>query len=489
MPRISMARISNVANSHRYNQNLDASTSWRASIPSEDETLQEILLSWGAQLERWARSVPLRFAIFAVTVLFVLAIIFMTPAFQTNDDAVMCMIVSGQGLTLTPDEHMVFSNVIVGKILKTLYTYLPRMHWYGWYLVATQWTANIALLYCFLRPRYTRLKLVGFAAYFFTAGIYFLVNLQFTSTSILAELAGGMLLLQLVGQDSKGRRESFLLAAAACLLMVWGGLIRSDVIPLAALLIGPVLLVNYWLGTPNRFSAVCACLSIAMVAGLTFFAERYHQDCYSDPQWQAFYQYNPLRVKFNDEQWVKYTRETKPVFDQVGWSKNDYDMILNWYFDDPLFDQEKLNTILNSYPWLIERDLAKALRTTFRDMWRPSTVKAICLMLPAMLLFVDWRKRRFWPSAVTAINAAVIILAIAIFRKAPPERVFMPVLAFPWLVLLHSMTPCWRLGEDHRRTLTRITHSTLTLGSFKIGAVISLDGASNSRCGPFRCCW
>lgn len=438
-----------------------ASLMRHAELQGDEETLQDILRSWGERLERWAQCVPLRFALVTVTILFALVITMMPPAFQTNDDAVMCMIVSGQGITLAPDEHMVFTNVIIGKILKSLYTYFPKMLWYGWYLVATQWIVTVAILYVFLRPRYTRLKLLGFAAYFLTAGIYFLVNLQFTSTANLAGIAAGMLLLQLVGHAQKSHLEQVVLAAAAALLLVWGGLIRSDAFMLAAMLVCPVLVVTYWLGSASRRAAVSACLSLCIAAGLMFFAERYHQDCYSDPKWQAFYEYNPLRVKFNDEQWVKYTRESKQIFDQVGWSKNDYEMIVNWYFDDPLYDKEKLSSILNSYPWMLDRNLGKTLSLTLKDIWRQRTIRAICLLLPAMLLFLDFRQRRYWPCAAAAVTAVGLLLAIVVFRKAPPERVFMPVLAFSWLVLLYSLAPCWRAGEARRRTLSRIVQSTI----------------------------
>jgi hypothetical protein len=439
-----------------------ASSRKRAADQCEDESIKDIVLSWGSQLECWARCVPIRFAIVTVTLLFAAVITMMPPAFQTNDDAVMCMIVSGQGITLAPDEHMVFTNVIIGKILKTLYTYFPGMLWYGWYLVATQWIVTISLLYCFLLPRYTRLRLLGFAAYFLTAGIYFLVNLQFTSTANLTGIAGGMLLLQVVGHAPKSRREQVLIVAAASLLLVWGGLIRSDAFMLAVMLVSPALLVTYWLGTANRRIAVSACLALSIAAGMVFFAERYHQDCYSDPNWQAFYQYNPLRIKFNDELWVKYTRESKHVFDQVGWSKNDYEMIINWYFDDPAFDKENLSSILSSYPWMFDRNLGRTLFLSLQDIWRQRTVRAICFLLPAMLMFLDWRKRRYWPWAVAAVSALGLLLAVVVFRKAPPERVFMPVLAFPWLVLLHSLTPCRRASEAHRRSLTRVFQSTLT---------------------------
>lgn len=430
-------------------------------------TLQRMALRWGTRLETWARNAPFRFAAVVVTVLFATVIAAMPPGFQTNDDAVMCMIVSGQGLTLEPDEHMVFTNVIIGKILKSLYSSYPRVLWYGWYLVATQWVVTIAIFYCFLRPRSSVLRVLGFAVYFLTAGIYFLVNLQFTSTANLTGIAGGILLLQLLTHASTSRREQVILAVVACLLLVWGGLIRSDAFMLAVLLVIPTLAVAAWAKGLNRQAVFRVSLAFGVATGLMFFAERYHQSCYSDQEWQAFYQYNPLRIKFNDEQWVKYSLDSKPVFDQVGWSKNDCEMIIGWYFDDPIYDKEKLNAILNGYPWTFDRNFGKTLRSTLKDIWRQHTIRAIFMLLPAMLMFLDRRERRYWPCGVAALTAVCLLLAILVFRKAPPERVFMPVFAFPWLVLLHSLAPCRRTGEVHRRTLARVFQSTLAAWHFR----------------------
>ena len=398
------------------------------------------LRSCVVKIETLALKRPLFFAAAIVTVLFAVVIWAIPPAYQTNDDAVMNMIAAGQGIALEPDEHLVFTNVIIGKLLKSLYIRYPGFLWYGWYLVATQWVATIGLLYCFLRPRYNRLRMVGFVVYFFTAGIYFLVNLQFTSTAILAGIAGVILLLQLLRTSLNSGREKFAVATAAMLLMVWGGLIRSDSFALTVLLATPVFLAAYWSGSASRQVGLTVFGVMGLVTSFMFLAESYHQECYDEPGWQAFGQYNPLRVKFNDEMWITYTPQTKHVFDQVGWSENDYQMMLNWYFDDPIYDHQILNAILTNHPWNQDRNLGKSLSETIQVISHQRTVQAICFCLPGiLLLLIDRDKRWVGVCGLAAILAAAILLAIAVFRKTPPERVFMPVLAFPWLVLLSSL--------------------------------------------------
>lgn len=420
-----------------------------------------------AYAEALARHRPLGFAVCLVTLCFAAVIWLMPPAFQTNDDAVMCMIASGQGIALSPDEHLVFTNALIGKILKTLYTEVPAIHWYGWYLVASQWVATVALLYCLLRPRYTRLSMLGFGAYFLTAGIYFLVNLQFTATGTLAGITGGLLLVQLLRYPWQSRLEQAILALGGALLLVWGGLIRSDIFPLTFIILSPVLLTVYWASSAGRGAAVRVGLSLALALGAMFFAGRYHEVCYSDPAWVEFYQYNPLRIKFNDEQWIEYLPENKHVFDQVGWSKVDFEMISGWYYDDPQYDREKLNTILTNYSWAYERDVTKTLRAMFKEMFRQPAFVAILFVMPGMLLFLNRRQRRFWPFVVALLSAWGIVLAVTVFRKAAPERVYMPVLTFPWLVMLFSLAPGWSSASSSRRLFSRLKAEMRTAWLFR----------------------
>lgn len=444
-----------------------ASPTGRGALQRPLGAVRRTLRACVARVEGLARARPLLFAVVLVSLLFTAVISIMTPAFQTNDDAIMCMIASGQGIALSPDEHLVFTNALIGTILKTLYTAAPAFPWYGWYLVATQWITTIALLYCLLRPRYTRRSMLGFGAYFLTAGIYFLVNLQFTSTGTLAGLTGGLLLVQMLRHDRQSRLEQTILAISAVLLLVWGSLIRHDIFALTLALICPVVLVTYWVSSTTRRTLAGVSLSLAAATALMFFAVRFHDACYSDPAWQAFYEYNPLRLKFNDEQWVSYSPETKHVFDQVGWSKHDFEMIKNWYYDDPQYDKQTLQTILTSYPWAFERKLSKTIRVGLKEMFGQSAFVAILFVMPGMLLFINRRQRNFWPCAVAFVSAAGILLAITVFRKAPPERVYMPVHTFPWLVVMFAVTPGWRGVPTLRRAIAQNLQSIRTAWKIK----------------------
>ncbi len=150
------------------------------------------------------RDRPLTASVLVVATLTVPFFAVFTPGYQTNDDAWMAMIAAGQGVSLSPDEHLVYSNVVVGKALRALYTAVPSVPWYGCHLYLAQIAAHIALLYSTLSLGFTRRGLALCAVYFATAGVFLLNNLQFTSTAFLTVQAGAPLLR--VGAAAKSQR-------------------------------------------------------------------------------------------------------------------------------------------------------------------------------------------------------------------------------------------------------------------------------------------
>jgi len=81
--------------------------------------------------ERFAERAPLRFSFAAVFILFALVLALFQPSYDTNDDVFMTMIAAGQGFCPAPDEHLIFTNILVGQTFKWLYIAWPQIPWYG----------------------------------------------------------------------------------------------------------------------------------------------------------------------------------------------------------------------------------------------------------------------------------------------------------------------------------------------------------------------
>ena len=146
---------------------------------------------------------PLAFALPAVLLLLALAWGFLGPSYDTNDDVFLSMIAAGRGFCPAPDEHLVFTNILIGKLLKGLYTQWPAVPWYGAYLLAAHYLAQVALLYCALTcPNWRARRDVGAGAtgpdrgafrrrvgtylvYFAVVELVLLNSMQFTTTAFL----------------------------------------------------------------------------------------------------------------------------------------------------------------------------------------------------------------------------------------------------------------------------------------------------------------
>src|SRR5690242_9503375 len=154
--------------------------------------------------ESRAMRAPLMCSLLAVFALLTISVVVFQPSYDTNDDVFMTMIAAGRGFCPAPDEHLVFTNIIIGRGLKHLYTLWPDVPWYGGYLLAVHYVAQVAVCYCVLatRPRRAvapfapdralsrrhsfRRRLGLYVTYFVIVELVFLNNLQFTTTAFLA---------------------------------------------------------------------------------------------------------------------------------------------------------------------------------------------------------------------------------------------------------------------------------------------------------------
>src|SRR5262249_14669172 len=153
-------------------------------------------------------------------------------AYATDDDVAMSMIVSGSGFASAPDEHIIFSNVLLGRALKTVYARWPERSWYGGYLIAAHVLAQFGLLYAVTRLA-PRRGLLLYLVYSVAAGLSSLTNLQFTTTAFLATQAGVLLVVSWLLRPPEARLERIVLVVWSVTLLVLGSLVRFEAFGLA----------------------------------------------------------------------------------------------------------------------------------------------------------------------------------------------------------------------------------------------------------------
>ena len=143
-----------------------------------------------ARLGTSLRSRPLLCALLISAVLAAGFVLLLNPGYETNDDVGMQWVVDGtQG---RPLPHLVFGNVLVGLVLRTLYRAVDWFPWYGLYLYLVHWAALLAVVYLVLADRrdraWVRFTALGGILALFHLSMW--MELQFTSAALLLGTSG-----------------------------------------------------------------------------------------------------------------------------------------------------------------------------------------------------------------------------------------------------------------------------------------------------------
>ena len=393
-------------------------------------------------------------------VLGVLAIF--TPRFETNDDAGMNALVAGRLYVDGPDEHLIYSNILIGMALKGLYQSAPNVPWYGGYLFLTASLSLAAVAYVCLGARISTLGICVTAVILCLVGAPFLIVLQFTRVAFLATLAGLLLLAGIV-RDGK----SAVHALWAMPFLLAGALIRIDSLLLAVVVLLPLVGWMLWQArfqTGARGAIAVLALGIAVGFGLVRVNDWYYA---RDEAWRDFYKFNALRVAFTDYGRAEYTAVTAPVFSKVGWTRADVDLLREWCFlDRERFNIQTLQTVLDGLtstekvteprPW---SELAQILldNTEFLALW--ACVAILLLALKSV------GSARFVPAGCLLVACA---LCIYLYRDLHlPARVYCPAFAACVVVIVAlSDGPRWiaRMSPWTKSIIAQTTFGLLVAG-------------------------
>lgn len=363
--------------------------------------------------------------ILLISVLYCLFFLLLVPKYATNDDVKLTMIASGTSIVSRPDEHLLFTNVIAGQILKRLYIMGPDVPWYGIYIFSVHAVSTFCLLYCIASSGLSLTRFVFFLSFFLIVQMKFLIDPQFTTTAFMAALSG-VFMFACSLQDEK--TNAGMLTASGVLLFI-SSLIRMEMLMLTSLLFLPMLVMETK-GNCSGRKKVISVFFIGITAIAAFGAYRYNAVYYyCDPRWKGFYEMNGLRAQITDYGSVVYNSETKRHFDEVGWSRNDYLMFSNWFFaDKALYAPERQSGLLshfkNRWRWKPFSEAAPPIKKMLGD---PSFLLMTGLAVTG--LFYCRGRRHLEVIAPTFILTAALIGYMAFFMKLP-SRVYSPIAAF-----------------------------------------------------------
>jgi len=335
------------------------------------------------------------------------ALTLFTPTYRTNDDVAMRLMAEGRFVPGSePLPWLLFINVIVGKILATAYTFAPQIPWYDLLLGAMTVVGAAVLFDTWCGSgRWLDIAWACLFAVFFLLPI--LVRVQFSLAAMTCAAAGVALLA----------RGKLPLGIA---LFVAGSLVRFEGAVLIALL-GVALAIPI---VKERGRAVIAGAAIALTLAVIGFAVNllaYRQTT----GWSTFYEFNLHRSRLSEyldpervppDGWNRLARET-------GWSRNDFQMLQNWFFIDPdVFSLQKVRDADRLLHDAQQRGEPSATFTFFKSTW------LVFALFTAFVVSRGAAPRLLFYLLATTLILALFIAFIAFVSKAPPPRIFWPML-------------------------------------------------------------
>ncbi len=245
------------------------------------------------------------------------------------DDLQMSSITAGFFLNQTPSEFMLFSNVLIGHLLKFLTLRFPNFAWYDFYLLISLFVAHFVILYVFIYQKSKNSLFLGLI--FFAIAFYSVVNMFFTVVGAYVSFAGIILYFHIFLQ-AKSKKITW---GFSILLIIWGSCIRFHSCLLMLILCLPM--GGYWAYFQGKIIQKKLGLTIAvlLISFAGVFLLKYYDSAYydSNPAWKNHREHIGYLVSILDYDQLPFS-PYQDIYAQNQWSKNDCSMLRSWFFTD-----------------------------------------------------------------------------------------------------------------------------------------------------------
>lgn len=402
---------------------------------------------------------PLAGALLINAFIFVLALLLCDFKYEISDDFIVEGTLAG-AFTGHPSEFMLFSNVILGYILKAFYLFIPKVSWYFVFLEALGFASLCAVDALLIRKNKGAGIALSVIVSVILSGDLFILP-SFTKTAAVAITAGGLLLL------SRERTKGSIMAGFS--LVILGALLRHHCIYLTAPLIGVMYLMELVIDTrkttfKEAFSKHAKTLMLLATGfAVVFLLRGINLAIWNNtPGYSEYREYNALRSSVTDV--TSYGRESvMDVYERLGLNDTDYAMISSWNFvDQDKYTPDTIRQIARAKDVVSaakNHGIGKVLQNIIsRDYLRyPVTVASLLLL--SCLAFTG---RKDFLFAIPPVITSVLLIALLFYRGRCLYRVEFAVLASLLLCLSVLVRDG---GNDIRRGL-----SLLALTVFIINA-------------------
>lgn len=378
-------------------------------------------------------------------------------SYETNDDVYYSLVFAGRLVTSTPDPHVVYVNFILSDLFAKLYTYIPRIPWYGIFHVASI-ISSIFFLNYFYSITYKNSKFWFRLLVSLACALPFLFLIQFTKTSLVLAVTGYLGLFLLNDAPFRSRMHSLLLHAISASFLLLSFSLRKESFFLATILCSFLML---------RALAKKKLILISTLSGVGILIIAFsliHDHSYGR-EWQQFFDLQKTIGAIIDYDQIDYDNNQK-VFSEAGWSENDYYFLKSWgYVDGKVYGKERLEHIFNkSEKTDRETRIIPALRKSVSFPAQNYILTALGLAILLLLIY----RQRYKLLSINVLLPFLTCVAILLLQGRFPTRVSTAMVFFlPWAIIVQSGEFRKRCASTTVAVAALLVLAVPTYGQFK----------------------
>ena len=418
----------------------------------------------------WIQALILNLIAFAISQFF------FEPVFETNDDNYISAIL--YGVYGEYDTHLVYMNVIMGKIIKLLLLLCPILPWYTIIQYILLFVAFTAILYLILNNKTNEYRYFLCITMLIFFGYECYVKVQYSKTAGVMTAAGILLVYEALKRKQIKKQQLIL---GAC-LMVIGSLYRFQVFIMMLAIIGIMVFFHCINGMKNKdFQIFRRCCVIFLPIFIVCFCFKlYDSKIYNESiEWKEYKEFDKKRIELLDYGFPDYN-ENRDIYQELDISIGDLQLYKNWnYADKELFTEEVMTKLVDS-----KREKIFNLQT-IRDFFREMPVQFLtypCFLVVCMI-FILWlfgdRKNKM---SITGALLLSIIIEIYFYYTGRYfiNRVDLPVLLGVFVILAMNLEKS-RLGNVDRYIVYIVFTSIIFNTNSFLGTKTKLDGKESAK--------
>lgn len=350
--------------------------------------------------------------------------------YEQVDDFIIYNLYSG--LDGTYNIHGIYIHPVICFILSLFFRAIPMINWHTMFLLSMQFICFTIIGTLIIRKNNSKFSYILYVLFASVCYTSLLQLIQYTSVAALLILTAFFVMMDYIDRSKQGKKYII----CYILLFTIGIMTRIQslliIAPFFALyfIYNLILLVRKKVDKEKLIRIVKHYLVFGIITIVVYVSNYVIYN--SNDTYKSFMEYTDARVLLQDISYTPYEKN-KEIFDEIGWSKNDYYLFYTFNFgDENVFSKENIEKIadykkINNDIYDFDFNL-KEIGNSLIDQMRNTNPYISILFLGTFLVAIYTNKeKRGYIIAIflvtLAVNCIFIVLNRSMLRVVIPEYI------------------------------------------------------------------